>query len=66
MPFVKVYIHLVWSTKDRVPYLKTEDIRQSLWKHIMDNARSKDIFIDFVIVGFLYYMYQLPKALACG
>jgi REP element-mobilizing transposase RayT len=48
MPYVKVYIHFVWSTKDRVPYLKTKAIRQSLWKHILDNARQKGIFIDFV------------------
>lgn len=48
MPFVKVYIHFVWSTKNRVPYLKTKDIRLAMWNHIRDNGKEKGIFIDFV------------------
>ena len=48
MPFIKVYIHFVWSTKNRVPYLKTLDLRKSMWKHIKDNSVKKDIFIDYV------------------
>ena len=48
MPFVKVYIHFVWSTKNRVPYLSSPDIRQQMWKHIKQNADDKGIFIDFV------------------
>lgn len=48
MPFIKVYIHFVWSTKDRVPFLETKDIRQQMWQHIRDNAVKKGIFTDFV------------------
>lgn len=48
MPFIKVYIHFVWSTKNRVPYLKTIDLRKAMWKHIKENAAKKDIFIDYV------------------
>ncbi|MEZ5009322.1 MAG: IS200/IS605 family transposase [Chitinophagales bacterium] len=48
MPFIKVYIHFVWSTKNRLPYLKTKEIRQKLWEHIRDNAKQKGIFIDFI------------------
>lgn len=48
MPFVKVYIHFVWSTKNRVPYLKTKEIRTAMWQHIKENAKIKGIFIDFV------------------
>ena len=48
MPFIKVYIHFVWSTKNRVPYLNTLDLRKSMWKHIKDNSVKKDIFIDYV------------------
>ena len=48
MPFIKVYIHFVWSTKNRVPYLATKEIRQKLWQHIKENAETKGIFIDFV------------------
>lgn len=48
MPFVKVYIHFVWSTKNRVPYLVTKEIRQAMWQHIKENGKAKGIFIDFV------------------
>ena len=48
MPFVKVYIHFVWSTKNRVPTLNSLDLRQTMWQHIRENAKKKDIFIDFV------------------
>jgi len=48
MPFIKVYIHFVWSTKNREPYLVTPELRKKIWKHIMDNAKKKGIFIDFI------------------
>lgn len=48
MPFVKVYIHFVWSTKDRESFLDTLDVRQKVWAHIRENAKKKGIFIDFV------------------
>ncbi|MEI6348978.1 MAG: IS200/IS605 family transposase [Bacteroidota bacterium] len=48
MPFIKVYIHFVWSTKNRVPYLSTPEVRKIMWKHIRENAQKKEIFIDFV------------------
>jgi putative transposase len=48
MPFVSVYIHFVWSTKNRVPYLATKTIREAMWQHIRDNGKTKGIFIDFV------------------
>jgi REP element-mobilizing transposase RayT len=48
MPFVKVYIHFVWSTKNRVPSLATFELRQKVWQHIKDNAIKKSIFIDTV------------------
>ena len=48
MPFVKVYIHFVWSTKNRVPTLNSLDLRQTVWQHIRENAKTKGIFVDFV------------------
>ena len=48
MPFIKVYIHFVWSTKNRVPFLNTKEMRQKVWNHIRENAKGKNIFIDFV------------------
>lgn len=48
MPYIKVYIHFVWSTKNREPFLETQEIRQKVWNHIRENGKEKDIFIDFV------------------
>jgi putative transposase len=47
MPHIKVWIHFVWSTKDRKPFL-TDGIRQKVFQHIRENAKQKDIFIDFI------------------
>jgi len=48
MPFVKVYIHFVWGTKNRVPYLEKKENRDKVWFHIMENARNKGIYVDYV------------------
>ena len=48
MPFVSVYIHFVWSTKNRIPYLKTKALRESMWKHIKKNAKEKGIIVDYI------------------
>ena len=48
MSFLKVYIHFVWSTKNRIPHLNSPELRQKVWHHIAENARSKDIYVDFV------------------
>lgn len=43
MPVLKIYIHLIWSTKNRVPYLFNETIRSHVWAHMADNAKKKEI-----------------------
>ncbi|WP_339756693.1 transposase [Algoriphagus aquimarinus] len=48
MPFVKVYIHFVWSTKNRLPHLNSKELRLKVWNHIHENAKAKKIFVDFV------------------
>jgi putative transposase len=48
MPFIKVYIHFVWTTKNREHYLDSQDLRSLVWKHILENAREKGIFIDTI------------------
>lgn len=47
MPWIKVWLHFVWSTKERFPYLNDE-VRQRVFDHIRENAREKGIFIDFI------------------
>ena len=48
MPYLKVYIHFVWSTKNRVPFLDAPDQRQKVWKHIHSNGKQKELYIDTV------------------
>ncbi|EAZ82831.1 IS200/IS605 family transposase [Algoriphagus machipongonensis] len=48
MPFVKVYIHFVWTTKNRYPYFNSKELRLKVWEHIRENSKSKGIFVDFV------------------
>ncbi len=48
MPYIKVYVHLVWSTKNRVKYLDSLSLRRQMWQHIHENARAKAIQLDYV------------------
>lgn len=48
MPYIKTYIHFVWSTKNRVPYLDSKELRQKVWQHIKENSKEKGIFVDFI------------------
>lgn len=48
MPFIKIYIHLVFSTKNRVPFFNTSAVRVKVWKHIKENASEKGIYVDMV------------------
>ena len=48
MPYVNVKIHFVWSTKNRVPFLASSELRKKVWKHIKDNSIEKGIFIDMI------------------
>lgn len=47
MAHIKIWIHCVWTTKNRFP-LMTKDIRLQLFKHIRENALTKDIHIDHI------------------
>jgi REP element-mobilizing transposase RayT len=47
MPYVKNWLHCVWCTKNRTPFL-SEDIKYDLINHIRANAKEKGIYIDFL------------------
>lgn len=47
MSYVKIYVHAVWATKDRYPYL-TGAIKPEVIEHIRENAKTKDIYIDHI------------------
>jgi REP element-mobilizing transposase RayT len=57
MGYVKIWVHLVWTTKYREPTL-TKEIRQEIFKHIRENAKKKGIYIDF-INGYLDHVHCL-------
>ncbi|HEX5154518.1 MAG TPA: IS200/IS605 family transposase [Parafilimonas sp.] len=45
MSYIKIWIHAVWSTKNRDPVLKT-GILSEVCHHIQSNAKDKGIYID--------------------
>jgi putative transposase len=47
MPFVKVWVHVVWATKERYPFLSKE-IRPKIFDHIKRNAIAKGIHLDVI------------------
>jgi putative transposase len=47
MAYVKIWVHLVFCTQSRTPFLYRE-IKQELIHHIIQNAKSKDIFINII------------------
>ncbi len=57
MSYSKVYIHFVWVTKKREPFLVKEK-RIEIQRHILSNAREKGIFVE-TINGHLDHMHCL-------
>lgn len=47
MSFVKIWVHTVFATKNREPCLEKE-IRHELNKHIINNCKEKDIFLQAI------------------
>jgi REP element-mobilizing transposase RayT len=48
MSWVRIWIHLVFSTKNRIPYLNSHSIRKQFFEHIQKNAKEKEIWLDSV------------------
>ncbi len=47
MSYVRIWVHLVFSTKNRDPFLLKEK-RYLLHKHIIENCKEKGIFLDSI------------------
>jgi len=45
MPFIKIMVHLVFSTKSRKPLI-TKELKPLLLEHIKQNSIVKEIYID--------------------
>jgi len=57
MGYIKIWVHLVWTTKSHKPLL-TKEIRQNIFSHIRENAKKKNIYVDF-INGYLEHIHCL-------
>ena len=57
MGYIKIWVHLVWTTKRREPFL-VKEIRRDIFSHIRENADKKGIYIDF-INGYLEHVHCL-------
>ena len=47
MAYIRIWIHCVWGTKNRVAFLTREN-KKIIIEHIKENAKKKDIYIDFI------------------
>ncbi|AMR31973.1 transposase [Mucilaginibacter sp. PAMC 26640] len=57
MSFVKIWIHLVFATKNREPWLEKK-LRTDMCHHIIGNCREKDIFLQ-AIGGYTDHLHCL-------
>ena len=57
MSYITAYVHFVWTTKNRIPFLK-DSIRSKVIEHIKENAKEKNIYID-EINGFEEHIHCL-------
>lgn len=48
MSWIRIWIHLVFSTKNREPLLIPREKRVEIIEHIKQNAKEKGIFIDSI------------------
>ncbi len=66
MSWVKVYVHTVFTTKNRYPFLSTKILRDKLNTHILENAKIKNIYIDSIggYADHLHCLISLNKDLS--
>lgn len=47
MAYIRNWLHCVWGTKNRLPFITNEN-KQEIVAHIRANARNKGIYVDFI------------------
>ncbi len=47
MSYVRIWLHCVWGTKNRQPFI-TRQNKKAILDHIKENAENKNIYIDFI------------------
>jgi putative transposase len=58
MSWVRIWVHLVFSTKDRIPFMNSHELRKEIFEHIFNNAKEKGIWIDS-LNGFQEHLHCL-------
>jgi putative transposase len=48
MAYLRVWVHMVWSTKNREALLVDKGVRGGVFDHIATNASHKGIFLDCI------------------
>lgn len=48
MSWIRIWAHLVFSTKNRIPFLQTKELRFKVFQHIKENAKEKGIWLDCI------------------
>lgn len=65
MPYIKTYIHFVWSTKNRFPFLDSKELRQKVWSHIKKTHKKKEylliLLMDIQIIVIAWFHWELTK-----
>jgi putative transposase len=46
--WVRIWVHLVFSTKNREPFLNSAELRKQFFQHIKKNAEEKKIWLDCI------------------
>jgi REP-associated tyrosine transposase len=57
MSYIRILVHCVWTTKDRIPFLNDE-VREKVIYHIRENSLKKGIYIDH-INGYHQHLHAL-------
>jgi len=52
MAYLSIWVHMVWSTKDREPLMNSGELRHKIFDHISENAVKKGIDLDCINGGF--------------
>ena len=47
MSYIKIWIHFIWSTKNREKIINKE-LKYKLYDHIRENAKNKNIYLDYI------------------
>jgi putative transposase len=48
MSYAKVYIHFVFTTKKREPFLDSPSLRKKVWKHVREYAIQNGIYLEII------------------